>query len=62
VLLNDCSSEKLMLNEGGGGFRVCSLLSLVMYLKCVYFASLTLTVEYWESGRHMPLNKVITIA
>jgi hypothetical protein len=52
------SSEKLMLN---GGFRVCSLLSLVLYPKRVYFTSLTLTAEYWGSGRHIPLNKTITI-
>jgi hypothetical protein len=43
VLLNGCSSEKLMLN---GGSRVCNLLSLFMYPKHVYFASLTLTAEY----------------
>jgi hypothetical protein len=47
VLLNGCSSEKLMLN---GGSRVCSLLSLVLYLKCVYFTSLTLIAKYWGSG------------
>jgi hypothetical protein len=58
VLLNGRSSKKLMLN---GGFRVCSVLSLVMYPKRVYFASLTVTVEYWGSGQRMPLNKVITI-
>jgi hypothetical protein len=58
VLSNDCSLEKLMLNRGS---RVCSLLSLVLYPNCVYFASLTLTAEYWGSGRCMPLNKVITI-
>jgi hypothetical protein len=50
VLSNDCSSEKLMLN---GGFRVCSLLSLVLYPKHVYFASLMLTAEYWGSERRM---------
>jgi hypothetical protein len=44
VLLNGSSLEKLMLYEGS---RVCSLLSLVMYPKRVYFASLTLTTEYW---------------
>jgi hypothetical protein len=49
VLLNDPSSKKLMLN-GGGGSIVCSLLNLVLYPKRVYFASLTLTAEYWESG------------
>jgi hypothetical protein len=49
VLLNDCSSKKLMLNWEGGGSRVCSLLSLVLYLKHVYFTSLTLTVKYWGS-------------
>jgi hypothetical protein len=43
MLPNGCSSEKLMLNEGS---RVCSLLSLVLYPKRVYFASLTLTAEY----------------
>jgi hypothetical protein len=43
ILPNDCSLEKLMLN---GRSRVCSLLSLIIYPKCVYFASLTLTVEY----------------
>jgi hypothetical protein len=43
VLPNGCSSEKLMLD---GGSRVCSLLSLVLYPKSVYFASLTLTAEY----------------
>jgi hypothetical protein len=32
VLLNDCSSKKLMLN---GGYRVCSLLSLILYPKRV---------------------------
>jgi hypothetical protein len=44
VLTNNCSSEKLMLN---GGSRVCNLLSLVLYPKHVYFASLTLTAEFW---------------
>jgi hypothetical protein len=58
VLPNGCSLEKLMLN---GGSRVCSLLSLVLYPKHVYFASLTLTAEYWGSGRCMPLNKARTI-
>jgi hypothetical protein len=58
VLPNGCSMEKLMLN---GGSRVCSLLSLVLYPKCVYIASLTLTAEYWGSRRCMPLNKAITI-
>jgi hypothetical protein len=47
VLLNGFSLKKLMLN---GGSIVCSLLNLVMYPKRVYFASLTLTAEYWESG------------
>jgi hypothetical protein len=58
VLPNGCSSKMLMLN-GGGGSRVCNLLSL--YPKHVYFASLTLTVEYWGSEQCMPLNKAITI-
>jgi hypothetical protein len=44
-----------------GGSRVCILLSLVLYPKRVYFASLTLTTEYWGSERRMPLNKAITI-
>jgi hypothetical protein len=44
VLLNGCSSKKLMLM---GGSIVCSLLSLVPYPKYVHFASLTLTAEYW---------------
>jgi hypothetical protein len=39
VLLNECSSEKLMLTEG----KVYSLLSLVPYPKRVHFASLTLS-------------------
>jgi hypothetical protein len=47
VLPNDCSLKKLMLNRES---RVCSLLSLIMYPKHVYFASLTLTAEYWRSG------------
>jgi hypothetical protein len=58
VLPNGCSSEKIMLN---GGSKVCSLLSLVLYPKRVYFASLMLTAEYWGSRRCMPLKKVITI-
>jgi hypothetical protein len=40
---------------------MCSLLRLVLYPKHVYFASLMLTAEYWVSGRHIPLNKTITI-
>jgi hypothetical protein len=58
VLSNGCSLQKLLLN---GGSRVCSLLSLVLYPKYVYFASLTLTAKYWGSGWRMPLNKTITI-
>jgi hypothetical protein len=58
VFPNGSFSEKLMLN---GGSRVCGLLSLVIYPKRVYFSSLTLTAEYWGSGRYMPLNKVIII-
>jgi hypothetical protein len=57
-VLNGRSSEKLMLN---GGSRMCSLLSLVLYPKHVYFASLMLIAEYWGFGQHMPLNKAITI-
>jgi hypothetical protein len=59
VLPNDCFLEKQMVN--GGGSRMCSLLSLVMYPKHVYFASLMLTAEYWRSRQRMPLNKAITI-
>jgi hypothetical protein len=33
---------------------VCSLLSLILYPKHVYFGSLTLTAEYWGFRRHMP--------
>jgi hypothetical protein len=40
---------------------VCSLLSLVLYPKRVYFASLTLAIEYWGSEWRMPLNKAIII-
>jgi hypothetical protein len=43
MLLNACSSEKPMLM---GGSRVCNLLSLVLYTKCVHIASLTLAAEY----------------
>jgi hypothetical protein len=57
VLSNDCYSKKLMLN---GGSRVCSLLSLVLYPKRVYFVSLMLTVEYWGFERRMSLNNAIT--
>jgi hypothetical protein len=42
VLPNGCSLERLMLNEGS---RVCSLLSLVLYPKRVYFTSLTLRTK-----------------
>jgi hypothetical protein len=57
VLPNGCSLEKLMLNKGS---RVCIILSLVLYPKHVYFASLALTAEYWGSGHRMSLNKAIT--
>jgi hypothetical protein len=57
LLLNGYSSKRLMLM----GSRVCSLLSLVPYPKRVRFASLMLTAKYWVSGRHIPLNKTITI-
>jgi hypothetical protein len=33
---------------------VCNLLSLIMYPKRVYFASLMPTAEYWGSGPHAP--------
>jgi hypothetical protein len=42
-VLNGRSSEKLLLNAGS---RECSLLSLVLYPKRVYFSSLMLTAEY----------------
>jgi hypothetical protein len=58
VLPNGCYSKKLVLN---GGSRICRLLSLVLYRKHGYFASLTLIAEYRESERCMPLNRVITI-
>jgi hypothetical protein len=57
VLPNGCSLEKLMLNRE---FRVCIILSLVLYPKHVYFPPLALTAEYWGSGHRMPLNKAIT--
>jgi hypothetical protein len=31
---------------------VCNLLSLILYPKLVYLTSITLTAEYWGSGRH----------
>jgi hypothetical protein len=40
---------------------MCSLLSLVLYPKHVYFAPLMLIAEYWGFEQHMPLNKDITI-
>jgi hypothetical protein len=58
VLPNDCSPKKLMLH---GGSRACSLLSLVLYPKRVYFASPTLIAEYKRFGRCMPLNKAINL-
>jgi hypothetical protein len=58
VLPNGCSIKKLMIN---GGSIVYNQLSLVMYPKRVYFASLMLTIEYWGSGCRIPLNKDITI-
>jgi hypothetical protein len=60
LLLNGCSSERLMLT-GGGGSRVCSLLSHVLYPKHVHFTSLILAAKYWGSGRRLPLSKTITI-
>jgi hypothetical protein len=57
-LLNDCSSERLMLTRGS---IVCSMLCLVLYPKRVHYASLTLAAKYWGSGRRMPLSKSITI-
>jgi hypothetical protein len=51
VLLHGCYSEKLMLN---GRFRVCSLLSLILYPKHVYFVSLTLIAEYWSPDSTCP--------
>jgi hypothetical protein len=43
LLLNGCSSKRLMLT---GGSKVCSLLSLVPYPKHVHFASLMLSAKY----------------
>jgi hypothetical protein len=40
---------------------VCSLLSLILYPKRVYFVSLMLAAEYKGSRRLMPLNTAITI-
>jgi hypothetical protein len=47
--------------DANGGSRVCSLLSLIPYLKRVHFTSLTLAAKYWGSVRRMPLSKTITI-
>jgi hypothetical protein len=47
--------------NANGGSKVCSLLSMVMYPKCVHFASLMLAAGYEGFGRHMPPNKTITI-
>jgi hypothetical protein len=47
--------------NANGGSKVCSLLSMVTYPKCVHFTSLTLAAEYEGSERHMPPNKTITI-
>jgi hypothetical protein len=43
------------------GFKVCSLLSLVLYPKRVHFASLKMSAEYWGSGRRTTLRRSITI-
>jgi hypothetical protein len=37
-----------------GGSSACSLLSLVLYPKRVYFASLTLIADYKGSGWRIP--------
>jgi hypothetical protein len=58
VLPNGYYSKKLMLNRG---YKVYNPLSLVMYPKRVYVASMTLTAEYGGSGLCMPLNMAITI-
>jgi hypothetical protein len=57
-VLNGRPSEKLVLN---GGSRVCSMHSLVLYPKYVYFNSLMLTAEYWWFKWHIPLIMAITI-
>jgi hypothetical protein len=59
-LLNGCPMEKLML-MGGGGSKVCSLLSLVPYPKRVHFDFLKLSTEYWGSGRCTTLSRSITV-
>jgi hypothetical protein len=45
---------------GGGGSKVCILLSQILYLKHAHFAFLMLAVEYWGQMTHAP-NKAITI-
>jgi hypothetical protein len=47
--------------ERNKGSRVYNQLSLIPYPKHVHFAFLTLTVKYWGSRRHMPLNKTIIV-
>jgi hypothetical protein len=49
VLLDGYFSEKPM-RMGGGGSKLCSLLSLILYPKHVHFTSLMLAAEYWGSG------------
>jgi hypothetical protein len=50
MLLNDCPLEWLIAWGGGGS----GVLSLVLYPKCVYFASLTPAAKYWgPDGVHL---------
>jgi hypothetical protein len=55
LLLNGCSSKRLMLTGGGRrGSRVSCLLSLVPYPKHVHFASLALVAKYWGPNGTCP--------
>jgi hypothetical protein len=47
--------------NANGESKVCSLLSMVPYLKHVHFAYLKLSAEYWGSGRRTTLGRSITI-
>jgi hypothetical protein len=47
--------------NANGGSKVCNLLSLVLYPKCVHFASLKLSAEYWGSGQRTTVSTSITI-
>jgi hypothetical protein len=53
--------ERLVL-RGGGGSRVCSLLSLFLYPTHVHYASLTLSANYWGLEWWAPQTKGLIIA